>query len=61
VHVEEDDIIWLHACDEFRLDMLHAFLQFQISCDDMLLNDNQLSGEVPPALGAFPIRGVILK
>jgi hypothetical protein len=26
-----------------------------------LLNDNSLSGEVPPALGALPVRGAILK
>lgn len=26
-----------------------------------LLNDNLLSGEVPPELGALPIRGAVLK
>jgi hypothetical protein len=27
--VEEDDLIWLHSWDEFRLEILPAFLQCQ--------------------------------
>jgi len=39
-----------------------VFTRILVSCEyARLLNDNQLTGEVPSSLGAFPIRGGVLK